>query len=121
MASAPRRGTMDGKDRLWFGEYRGDRIGMFDTRTAQFKEWKLATRWASPYDVITDKNDEAWTGSMVTDQVTRLDTRSGQMVDYLLPHTTNIRRVFIDKSTTPVTFWVGSNHGAAIVKMEPLD
>ena len=24
-------------------------------------------------------------------------------------------------STTPVTFWVGSNHGASIVKLEPLD
>ncbi|MDB5902372.1 MAG: hypothetical protein JWM26_1250, partial [Betaproteobacteria bacterium] len=23
--------------------------------------------------------------------------------------------------TTPVTFWVGSNHGASIVKLVPLD
>jgi hypothetical protein len=29
--------------------------------------------------------------------------------------------VFDDNSTTPVTFWVGSNHGASIVKLEPLD
>jgi virginiamycin B lyase len=121
MASAPRRGMMDAKDRLWFGQYRGDRIAMFDTSTEQFKEWKLATRWASPYDVTIDRNEEAWTGSMITDQVTRLDTRTGQSIDYLLPRTTNIRRVFVDNSTTPVTFWVGSNHGASIVKLEPLD
>jgi len=120
-ASAPRRGMMDAQDRLWFGQYRGDRIAMFDTRSGQFKEWKLATRWASPYDVMIDKNEEAWTGSMITDQVTRLDTRTGQFVDYLLPRKTNIRRVFVDNSTTPVTFWVGSNHGASIIKMEPLD
>jgi virginiamycin B lyase len=112
---------MDAKDRLWFGQYRGDRIAMFDTRTEEFKEWKLATRWASPYDVTIDRNEEAWTGSMITDQVTRLDTRTGQAVDYLLPRKTNIRRVFVDNSTTPVTFWVGSNHGASIVKVEPLD
>jgi hypothetical protein len=31
----------------------------------------------------------------------------------------NIRRVFVD-NTTPV-FWVGSNHGASIIKVEPLD
>ena len=120
-ASAPRRGMMDAKDRLWFGEYRGDRIAMFDTRSGEFKEWKLATPWASPYDVAIDKNEEAWTGSMITDQVTRLDTKTGQMVDYLLPRKTNIRRVFVDNSTTPVTFWVGSNHGAAIIKLEPLE
>jgi hypothetical protein len=29
--------------------------------------------------------------------------------------------VFVDNSTTPVTFWVGSNHGASVVKLEPLN
>jgi virginiamycin B lyase len=120
-ASAPRRGTMDAQDRLWFGEYRGDRIGMLDTRTGQFREWPVAPRWSSPYDVITDKNEEAWTGSMVSDQVTRLNTRTGESINYLLPRTTNIRRVYVDNSTTPVTFWAGSNHGASIVKVEPLE
>jgi virginiamycin B lyase len=120
-ASAPRRGTMDAQDRLWFGEYRGDRIGMLDTKTGQFREWKVAPRWSSPYDVITDRNEEAWTGSMLSDQVTRLNTKTGEAINYLLPRTTNIRRVFVDNSTTPVTFWVGSNHGASIVKLEPLE
>jgi virginiamycin B lyase len=120
-ASAPRRGQMDAQDRLWFGEYRGDRIGMFDTKTEEFKEWKIGPRWSAPYDVAIDKNEEAWTGSMITDQVTRLDTKTGRTVDYLLPRSTNIRRVFVDSSTTPVTFWVGSNHGASIIKLEPLD
>jgi streptogramin lyase len=119
--SAPRRGNMDAQDRLWFGEYRGDRIGMFDTRSKEFKEWKLGTRWSAPYDVVLDRNENAWTGSMVTDQVTRLNTRTGEMVDYLLPRSTNIRRVFVDNSTTPVSFWVGSNDGASIVRVEALD
>ncbi len=120
-ASAPRRGMMDAKDRLWFGEFRGDRIAMLDTRSGQIKEWPVGPRWSSPYDVAIDRNEEAWTGSMVTDQVTRLDTRTGRSVDYLLPRTTNIRRAFVDNSTAPVTFWAGSNHGASIVKLEPLD
>ena len=120
-ASAPRRGMMDAQDRLWFGEYRGDRIGMFDTKTEQFKEWTVSPRWSSPYDVFLDKNEEAWTGSMISDQVTRLNTKTGEAINYLLPKATNIRRVFVDNSTTPVTFWVGSNHGASIVKLEPLD
>jgi len=51
----------------------------------------------------------------------RLDPKSGQSVEYLMPKDTNIRRVFVDNSTSPVTFWTGSNHGAAIVKVEPLD
>ena len=43
------------------------------------------------------------------------------MVKYLLPHPTNIRRVDVDNSTDPPTFWVGNNHGASIVKVEPID
>jgi len=119
--SAPRRGTMDAQDRLWFGEYRGDRIGMLDTKTGQFKEWRVLPKWSSPYDVITDRNGEAWTGSMLSDQVTRLNPETGRSINYLLPRSTNIRRVFVDNSTTPVTFWAGSNHGASIVKVEPLE
>ena len=120
-AAAPRRGTMDAQDRFWFALYRDDRIGMLDTKSGEFKLWQLPTRWASPYDVVLDRNGEAWTGSMITDQVARLDQKSGAFVEYLLPRKTNIRRVFVDNSTSPVTFWVGSNHGASIVKLEPLD
>jgi hypothetical protein len=29
--------------------------------------------------------------------------------------------VFVDNTTSPVTFWVGSNHDHALVKVEPLD
>jgi hypothetical protein len=58
---------------------------------------------------------------MLNDRVVRLNTKSGDFTEYLLPRTTNIRRVFVDNSTTPVTFWVGSNHGASIIKLEPLD
>jgi hypothetical protein len=39
----------------------------------------------------------------------------------MLPKDTNIRRVFVDNTTNPVTFWTGSNHGASIVKLEPQD
>ncbi len=119
--SAPRRGMMDGQDRLWFGEYRGNRIAMFDTRTETFQEWPAPTPWSAPYDVAYDKHGEAWTGSMLTDRILRLDPKTGQFTEYLLPRPTNIRRVFVDSSTTPVTFWVGSNHGASIIKLEPLD
>jgi streptogramin lyase len=119
--SAPRRGYMDEQDRLWFGMYRADRVGLFNTRTETFKEWLMPTKWASPYDVVLDRNEELWTGSMITDQVTRLNTKTDESVDYLLPRTTNIRRVYVDNATNPVTFWVGSNHGASIIKLEPLD
>jgi virginiamycin B lyase len=53
--------------------------------------------------------------------VARIDPETGQITEYLLPRSTNIRRIYVHSSTTPPTFWTGSNHGASIVKMEPLD
>jgi virginiamycin B lyase len=51
----------------------------------------------------------------------RFDPQSGHATEYLLPRPTNIRRVFVDTTTNPVTFWAGNNHGAAILRLEPLD
>ena len=112
---------MDAHGRLWFGENSADRIGMFDTRTEQFQEWAPPTPGAWPYDVTADKNDEVWVGGEYNDRILRLDPRTGRTIEYLLPRQTNVRRVFVDNQTTPVTFWVGNNHGASIVKLEPLD
>jgi virginiamycin B lyase len=119
--SRPRRVQVDPQDRVWFGEYYGNRVGVFEPKTKQFQEWVVPTPWSGPYDVTWDKNGELWTGGMTTDRVVRLDPKTGKTVEYLMPRETNIRRVFVDNSAPHVTFWTGSNHGAAVVKVEPLD
>ena len=119
--SRPRRGRVDHDGRLWFGEYQGNAIGMFDPKTERISEFKVPTPWSAPYDAVAGRNGEAWTGSMLTDRVSRLDIKSGQYTEYMLPRPTNIRRVYLDESTKPGTLWIGSNHGASIVKVEPLE
>jgi streptogramin lyase len=120
--SRPRRGRVDGQNRLWFAEYGGNAIGLFDPKTAAIKEYQLPTKYGAPYDVVPNKDaSQVWTGSMLNDRVARLDTKSGQITEYLLPRTTNIRRVFVQDSGQRTVLWVGSNHGASIVKVEPLD
>jgi virginiamycin B lyase len=119
--SGPRRGMMDAQGRLWFGENTGDKIGTFDTRTERFQEWAPPTPGAWPYDVTADRNGEVWSGGEYNDRILRLDPTTGQIIEYLLPRKTNVRRVWVDNRTTPVTFWVGNNHGASIVKLEPLE
>ena len=107
--------------RLWFAEYQGNAIGMFDPRTEKFSEWKVPTPWSSPYDASAGRNGEAWTAGMSTDRVVRLNIRTGEVTEYPLPRPTNIRRVHIDDAKNPGTLWIGSNHGASIVKVEPLE
>jgi streptogramin lyase len=119
--SRPRRGRFDEQGRLWFAEYGNNGIGMLDPKTEKIQEWKLSTPWSAPYHVVPDKNGDVWAGSMWTDRIARLNPKSGQVTEYLLPRETNIRRVFVDNTTNPVTFWVGSNHGASVLKLETLE
>ncbi len=119
-ASRPRRGHMDEHGRITFAEFAADRVGVMDIKTEQIREWPLPANF-SPYDAVMDRNGEVWTGGMNADTVFRIDTKTGQSVGYLLPESTNIRRVTVDNSTTPVTFWVGNNHRGKIIKLEPMD
>jgi len=121
--SKPRRGRVDDQNRLWFAEYGANAIGLFDPRTAEIKEFQLPTKYSFPYDVATNADaSEVWTGSMLNDQVARLDTKTGKFTEYLLPRTTNIRRVYVqDIAPGKTALWAGSNHGASIVKVEPLN
>jgi virginiamycin B lyase len=115
-----RRMNIDDQDRILVAEYRGNKVAVFDTKTEKFTEYPVpATTW--PYRAAIDKNGEIWTGGMHSDRAVRVNPKTGETVEYQLPKETNMRTVFIDNSTTPVTFWTGSNHGASVVKVEPLD
>ena len=115
-----RRMNIDDQDRIWVTEYRGNKVAMFDTKTEKVTEWPTPPHtW--PYRAAVDKNGDIWTGGMHSDRAVRINPKTGEAVEYLLPRETNMRSVFVDNSTTPPTFWVGSNHGAALVKVEPLD
>jgi virginiamycin B lyase len=116
----PRRLFMDSHDQLWIAEFRSNKIAMFDTKSEHFEEWDVPAG-NYPYYVVGDKNGEAWAGSVFNDRILRLNPGTKEIVEYLLPRSTNIRRMYVDNSTTPVTIWAGNNHGASIVKVEPLD
>ena len=118
--SRPRRGRVDEQNRLWFAEYAGNEIGMFDPKTEKFRNG-CCRRRGSALRRGHGQERRSLDRLMLSDRVSRLDPKTGEFVEYLLPKTTNIRRVFVDNSTSPVSFWVGSNHGASIVKVEPLD
>jgi virginiamycin B lyase len=115
-----RRMEIDDQDRILVTEYRANKVALFDAKTEQFTEYDLPPL-TFPYRAQIDQNGELWTGGMSTDRVVRVDPKTDTVVEYLMPSGTNMRTVYVDNSTTPVTFWVGSNHAHALVKVEPLD
>jgi virginiamycin B lyase len=115
-----RRMEIDGQDRITVTEYRGNKVATFDTKTEKFTEYPLPP-FTFPYRAQFDKNGEIWASTMSTDRVVRLNPKTGETEQYLMPGDTNMRTVFVDNATTPVTFWVGSNHDHRLVRVEPLD
>jgi virginiamycin B lyase len=115
-----RRMTIDDQDRIWVTEYRGNKVAMFDTKAVKATEWRTPPH-TYPYRATVDKNGDIWTGGMHSDRAVRIDQKTGAAVEYQLPKEVNMRSVFVDNSTPTPTFWTGSNHGAALVKVEPLD
>ncbi len=115
-----RRMVVDDKDHIWVTEYRGNKVAMFDPATEKFTEYPLPP-YTFPYRSMADKNGEIWSGGMSTDRVVRYDAKTGKTIEYLMPEETNMRTVFADNSTSPVTLWTGSNHRAALVKVEPIE
>lgn len=119
--SAPRRGKVDREGNVWVGENRGNAVARFDPKTKTFKEWHAPTPYSLPYDVAADKHGYVWSGGEYSDRVLRLDPMSGEFVEYALPGFANIRRTYVDDRGARPVFWVGANHQAAIIKLEPLD
>jgi virginiamycin B lyase len=115
-----RRMQIDAQDRVLVTEYRNSKVALFDTKTEKFTEYNLP-EYTFPYRANFDKNGEIWASTMSTDRVVRVDPKTGKTEQYLMPSDTNMRTVFVDNSTAPVTFWVGSNHDHRIVKVEPLN
>ena len=113
--------AVDDQNRLWFAEFGGNAVGMFDPKTQRITEWKKPLAWEAPYDVVADRNGEAWEVNESSDRVGRLDPRTGDWTNYLLPRYANLRRVYVDDRTSPVKVWFGNNHAASVIKLEPLD
>jgi streptogramin lyase len=115
-----RRGKVDSQDRVWFAQFTSNRIAMFDTKSRKMTQWEMPTPWTNPYDAMFDDKTYVWTASMSNDHVVRMNVQTGEFTEYLLPRYTNIRSVEVNKSGGLSTLWVGNNHGARILHIEPL-
>lgn len=120
--SLPRRVRMDAQDRLWFAEYSGDQIGMFDTRTEKFQEWPAPHKYTNVYAVSTpDRNGYVYATSNMSERLMRLDPRTGEMIEYQVPTEFDSKKIAHDPKTSRSTLWMVNTRTARIMKVEPLE
>ena len=116
---------MDKQDRFWWGGFDGGFIGMLDTKAPAGKDMKLfpvPLPWFQPYIAESDDAGYVWTGSISADRVARMNEASGEWTVYLLPMETNLRHIHVQGSGNGglSSLWVGMNHEARIVNIEPV-
>jgi streptogramin lyase len=123
--AVPRRGKIDSKDRFWFAYYGKEALGMFDTKTKTFKEWKIGPRFSTPYTAsLPDSKERVYLPSNTCDCIFRVDTKSGDVIEYPMPSPFNsfdAKKVAWDPtSKTPALFFANTRN-AQIMRVEPLD
>jgi streptogramin lyase len=119
--SGPRRGMVDKQDRIWTALNRTDQIAVYDQKTQKFTTWSTGIPEYNAYDVWVDRHGEAWASTEFADRVSRVNTQTGEVTNYIMPGSTNMRRSDGDSRPKPAHFWVGANHTANIVRVEPLE
>jgi virginiamycin B lyase len=118
-----RRGKADKQDRLWWGGYDGNFVGMLDPKKPSGQQMRL---WAMPpyffpYDAHYDEQGYTWTGGIYADRVARLNVDAGEWVYYALPFTANIRDIDLRPAQAGGLsgLWFGHTHQGMITLVEP--
>jgi streptogramin lyase len=112
--SGPRRGQIDGQDRLWAGEFYAGQVMMFDPDKKTMKEYPLipgskpyTAPYAEPYSAsVDDKNQIVWTHDFSSSRVYRIDINTGQSTEYMTPSNYEVRDLKVDTAAARPTVWV---------------
>ena len=116
-----RRGQIDWRDRLWYGEYRGDRIAMFDTRTGRSIQWGLRPYMAPYAASVPDRNGYVYAPSNMAERLVRLDPQTGEVIEYQMPTEFDSKKLNWDPTTERPVLWMANMRTACITRVEPLD
>jgi len=112
--AGPRRGQIDGQDRLWAAEFYAGQVLMFDPDKKILKEYPLITGgkpytapYAEPYSASADdKNHIVWTHDFSSHRVYKIDINTGQSTEYMTPGNYEVRDLKVDTEAEHPTVWV---------------
>jgi streptogramin lyase len=112
--AGPRRGQIDGQNRLWAAEFYAGQLLMFDPDKKLIKEYPLVpgtkpytAPYAEPYSASTDdKNQIVWTHDFSSNRVYRIDMNTGQSTEFMTPSNYEVRFLKVDTAAERPTVWI---------------
>jgi streptogramin lyase len=118
---AGRRGTIDSMDRLWFGEYRTDKVFLFDTRSEKSQRWDLP-RYSGPYTSSTpDPKGRVYAPSNMAERLYRLDPKTNEVIAYLWPTEFDTKKITQVQGPNGPVLWFTNMRTARVSRVEILD
>jgi len=119
-----RRGAIDHEDKLWYGEYRGDSVVRIDTKTGEFRRWRLDA-YAGPYTSShPDKKGRVYAPSNMAERLYRVDQNTNDIIAYQWPTEFDTKKINYqpgtDHSDRPV-LWFTNMRTARVSRVEVLD
>ncbi|HEV3061952.1 MAG TPA: carboxypeptidase regulatory-like domain-containing protein [Vicinamibacterales bacterium] len=118
---AGRRGTIDSMDRLWFGEYRTDKVFMFDTRSEKSQRWDLP-RYSGPYTSSTpDPKGRVYAPSNMAERLYRVDPKTNEVIAYLWPTEFDTKKITQVQGPNGPVLWFTNMRTARVSRVEILD
>ena len=93
--------------------YHAGRIGVFDPRKRELKEYSLlpghkpfGPPFVFPYSLSVDnKNQFVWTNDFSSQRIYRVDLKTEQSTEYFMPLPYEIRDLTVDESASRPTVW----------------
>jgi streptogramin lyase len=125
--AGPRRGQIDGKDRLWAAEFYAGQLLMFDPDKKELKEYPLingakpyTAPYAEPYSASADdKNQIVWTHDFSSNRLYRIDMNTGHSTEFMTPSNYEVRDLKVDTAAARPTVWVPAYRPPSkLVKMQ---
>jgi len=71
-----RRVWSDSAGKIWISEWNAGKVGVYDPRRRNWREWRLPGRNPMPYAVFVDELDVVWLTDFGTNAIVRFDPRT---------------------------------------------
>ena len=114
--------TVDSSDRVWFTEFLGNKIGMYDQTSKRLSEYVVPTNESGPADLTFDKNGALWFTEAYAEKIGEFFPGNQSFKEYQLGSDTPSQIV-----SSPVgiavdsdgTVWVADHGGNWIANFNP--
>jgi virginiamycin B lyase len=116
--------AVDSEDRIWFTEFLGNKLGMYDQTSKRLSEYVVPTNMSGPADLTFDKNGNLWFTEAYAEKIGEFFPINDTFMEYPLGSETPSLMV-----SSPVgiavdskgNVWVADHGGNWIVSFNPID